>query len=561
MRVKRSWMRKTMALFFALLLIAVGGVTNAIRAHAQDAPTVLEPDNVQGPIRVIDQWPPIRMRAAVDSDVNDFFVRIDLKNEVNLAEHIKDGRIIFSSRLGSNDKLGVSVVPVDHILNMGGTDFSFLLTEGKTELQSMGYVIQGEKEEGSHFSDYSGQTLGIYAVGESKKPGMVDFTATVKYAQGGTMILPMKLKVLPKFFISKDLKIIGNTSHPALDFTFGFEPKDGAPDLNLDPIKLSYSAEESGIKTTDDIIELIEGKQPFTASGEYTYTLTETETNYSKHNGDDYVDELVQSKAKYEVTFTVESKPQSDGYRILSVQVKKMTNDNATAATGEKVENYYEEGKDNDIRFTNEYRKEVKEHTEDKPLQGRGLFLSKEVTGTLGDKNQYFPFTVTLEAPEGITPAVQDGNPISFKTRARIWNDRTKKFEKDLTKNGLAGDTNGYFDVTYGEELKASLKHGQAIVFEKVYVGSTFKAQETDAKGHKETYKYTSGGTEVNGATSISVSDQGINKIEVKNDKGSIAPPTGLHTNSSSFMLMILVGVVGVLALLFVAMKKKKTNR
>lgn len=559
MKFKGNWLRKAFTIFLVLFFVLVGGKNEVINTRAdEEQRTILQPDNVKGSIRFIDEWPAISTRAVVDSDVNNFFVLISLREEINLSKAIEGGRIVFSTKLGTDDKMGPSAAPVDHIINKGGTDFSLLMTEGKDELQSLGYEIIGEKPEGSHFSDYKGQVLGVNASGISRKPGIVNFTTTLTYAEGGKMIMPMQVKILPKFFITKDFKVVGNTSHPQLDFTFSFEPKDDAPDLNLDPIKVSYNADEKGLKTTADIIDKIEEKQPFTATGQYTYILSEKESSYVQHDESDYVDNLEKSKAKYEVTFTVESNPKGGGYRVLSVAVKHLNADNGTDAKGVKIENYYQEGKDNDIRFTNEYSKEVKEN-EKKPLENRGLYISKTVTGELGDKNQYFPFNVELKAPEELAQKKNSqGEPIVLNTRARIFNSRVNRFEKDLQNNGINADGEGYFTVTYGKAFTLNLKHGQAIVFEKVFVGSTLTANETDSKGHKLTYKFVSGGTEISGITSLNVSDKGINKIEVLNQKNQISPQTGFNTNATSFMLMAVVGSIGLFAMTFIVLKKKE---
>ncbi|MDD7732760.1 MAG: hypothetical protein PT957_03325 [Firmicutes bacterium] len=560
MKARKTWIKRAGALFLALIFVLVGGAQAAQAEDVKGEATILEPDNIKGPIQFDDE-PVIRPFAVIDSDIHTFWVLIDLNREINLADHIEGGRIVFSTKLGSKDTLGPNVAPVDNILKQGGTDFSLLMTEGKDALESLGYEIVGEKPEGSHFQDFSGEVLGIQATGISNKPGIVDFTSTLTYAEGGKMILPMQLKILPKFFITKDFQVIGDATHPALDFTFTFKPENGAPELNLDPIKLSYKDSEKGLKTSNDIITEIEKKQPFTASGEYTYTLTETETSYTQHDGEDYVDHLVTSKAKYEVTFVVESNPKAEGYRILSVRVKKMANDDGTVANGEKQENYYKEGEDNGIRFANEYNKEVKENP-DKPLEKRGLFVSKTVTGDLGDKNVYFPFSIELKAPENIHVVDgAQGEPATLTTRARIYNSRTLKYETDLTANGITADANGYFEVTYGTAFTVQLKHGQALVFEKAIVGSELTATETDPKGHTLSYQSVSGGGAATNANTVMVSDQGINKVEAMNNKDQTSAPTGLTTNNTSFMAMTLIGVAGLAVLLFVGLKKKKALR
>lgn len=539
----------------ALIIVLAGSSNFAYAAPDENTEThVLQPDNIKGPIQFVDESVP-RLRAVVDSDITAFNILIDLDGDIDLGEHIKDGRIIYSTRLGNQDTFGPKATPVDNIIKKGGTTFSLLMTEGKEELESVGYTIVGELLAGTPFADYSGQTLGINATGKSTKPGIINFTSTLTYAEGGHMILPMQIKILPKFFLTKNLKTVGGANHPSMDFEFEFQAENGAPDLGLDPVKISYTDDEKGIKTSEDIISLIEQKQPFTSSGEYTYTLTETSTSYTQHDGDDYIDNLVTSKAKYQVTFTVESNPKAAGYRVLSVAVKKLNNDDGTNANGAKQDNYYKEGDENDIRFENEYSKEVKENNGKDPLINHGLFVKKTVTGKLGDLNAYFPFTINLTAPTDLTKP-------GLKTRARIFNSRTMKFETDVTANGITtADANGYFDVLYGTALNVNLKHGQAIVFEKAYVGSALKATETDAKSHTLTYQSVSGGQTATDANTITVSDKGINKVEAFNDKDQTTVPTGFNTNQSSSMAMMLIAGMGLaIALFFIVKNKKKAE-
>lgn len=563
MKKIRGGASRIISFLLALIIVLAGSSNFAYAAPDENTEThVLQPDNIKGPIQFVDESVP-RLRAVVDSDITAFNILIDLDGDIDLGEHIKDGRIIYSTRLGNQDTFGPKATPVDNIIKKGGTTFSLLMTEGKEELESVGYTIVGELPAGTPFADYSGQILGINGTGKSTKPGIIDFTSTLAYAEGGRMILPMQIKILPKFFLTKNLKTVGGANHPAMDFEFEFQAENGAPDLGLDPVKLSYTADEKGIKTSEDIISLIEQKQPFTSSGEYTYTLTETSTSYTQHDGDDYIDNLVTSKAKYQVTFTVESNPKAAGYRVLSVAVKKLNNDDGTDANGAKQDNYYKEGEENDIRFENEYSKEVKENKGKDPLTNHGLFVKKTVTGKLGDKNAYFPFTVTLTAPVDLTVGKDNqGDPVTPKTRARIFNSRTMKFETDVTANGIiTADANGYFDVLYGTALNVNLKHGQAIVFEKAYVGSALEATETDAKSHTLTYQSVSGGQTATDANTITVSDKGINKVEAFNDKDQTTVPTGFNTNQSSSMAMMLIAGMGLaIALFFIVKNKKKAE-
>ena len=492
----------------------------------------------------------VAVAAKVDSDIRAFHVRIDREKVIDLGTAIEGGRIVYSTKLGTeNDWFGPSIMDAETYKRNGVETLSFTMTEGKTELESLGYRVEGEILEQTSIDNVASRP-GPIVRGTSIKPGIVNFTGTVVYDLGGKMILPMQIKVLPKFFITKNFELPDGTNKPKLDFTFSFTPLEGTNAPALDDVTISYDVGEKGIKSSSDLTEIVKDK--FTSTGEFTYILKEKPTNYELKDTTAYSEYLTQSLAEYQVTFVVESEPGSNqsGFRILSIRVKALKDGQGEDLNGEKIENYYQEGDENGVRFDNKYNKNIKSD-KNKPLD-KGLHVSKEVTGVLGDKSAYFPFQLTLTKPEVVT----DNNKELTTAKAYIYSTRTNKIVTDPTLNGITTSAEGVFEISYGQEFNFNLKHGEHLVFEEVVAGSKFVAQETDAKGHVQALTSISGGNTPTDSSEILVSDAGVNEVKVVNNKDTSAE-TGLFTNNRSFILMM--SVAGILiVILMIATKKKR---
>lgn len=492
------------------------------------------------------------LAARIDSDLTSFIVKIDRDDEIDLGTAVEGGRIVYSTKLGTpNDSFGPNVIDAATLKRNKVTTIAFTMTEGKKELESLGYTVKGEVPEQTAIDQVPAEP-GPHVSGTTTKPGIVNFTGTMVYDLGGKLILPMQIKVLPKFFLTKDFQVPEGTSNPAMDFTFEFTPKAGTDAPKLDDVKISYKQGQKGILSSEDLTEVIKDK--FTATGVYTYILKEKPSAYALHKGADYDEALSQSKAEYEVTFVVESEPgkAATGYRVLEVKAKALKDGKGQDLNGEKVENYYKEGEENGIRFDNKYNKNIKSDPKG-PLKSRGLHLSKVVAGNLGDKGVYFPFTATLTKPATLT----ETNETAKVAKAYIYDQRTNKKVVDLTANGIANATDGVFDVTYGTEFAFNLKHGQHLVFEEVIAGSKIKANEVDAKGHTKTVASISGGKTPTTEEEILVSDAGVNEVKYTNTKEHTSAETGLFTNNSSFVALMAVAGISILGIAISSKRRK----
>ena len=305
--------------------------------------------------------------ATVDSDMSSFHIRIAPSETIDLGKYLKstndskdNGRIVFSTKLGTKgDYFGPSVINTETLKYYGAKKVSFVIDEeGKKELKNLGYTINGEIPNLTSIDSKNFPKVpGPQVTGTSIKPGRANFTGTMTYGQNGKMVLPMQIKVLPKFFITKEIESDSGVEIPAKTYTFSFTPKNSSDSSipKLDDVKISYDENATGIKSSDDLTDIIASK--FTKPGVYTYILKDSTSRTSCISGV----ESSNSSAEYEITFTLENNPNKttensagkvNKLRVLSVTAKKIKNEDGTSVNGAELDNYYQTGANNTIRFT-----------------------------------------------------------------------------------------------------------------------------------------------------------------------------------------------------------------
>ena len=302
----------------------------------------------------------------VDSDMSSFNIRIAPSETIDLGAYLKstsskdNGRIVFSTKLGTaGDYFGPSVINTETLKQYGAKKISFVIDEkGKQELQKLGYKISDEIPNLTNIGSNGFPNVpGPQVTGTSTKPGQANFTGTMTYGQGGKMVLPMEIKVLPKFFITKEIKSDNGVEIPAKIYTFSFTPKNDSDNSvpRLDDVNISYNKNVSGIQSSNDLTDIIASK--FTNPGEYTYILKDSTSRTNDAAGV----ESSNSSAEYEITFTLENNPNKttknsvgkvNKLRVLSVTAKKIKNDDGTSVNGAELDNYYKKDDNNTIRFT-----------------------------------------------------------------------------------------------------------------------------------------------------------------------------------------------------------------
>ncbi len=261
---------------------------------------------------------------------------------------------------------------------------------------------------------------------------------------------------------------------PAETFTFTFEKvgKNGTDDQTGMPDLGPKTVVYDNTKTTDADTQTA-GKQivlrtenfldgiTFTESGQYTYKAKET-TGSTK--------DMTYSQAEYTVSIFVEKV--GDTYVPTSVVIKQDKDDAGNDKTDGKVD--YQPGTDDNMdgnfKFTNNFDPAKgndnpggTDLTED---DKKGFALTKEIAGENPNTSEEFEFTLNVTAPVG--------------------SHSDKKASYVVVSGGTASDPT---EVTYGDDFKVNLKHGDRIVFKEILLGSKVVAKETKAGSYNVSIK------------------------------------------------------------------------
>lgn len=136
------------------------------------------------------------------------------------------------------------------------------------------------------------------------------------------------------------------------------------------------------------------------------------------------------------------------------------------------------------------------------------LEVSKNVTGSFGNKNEFFKVRVTFNL-NGKTL----GSTIKYVGG-----------EKQPTEASLVGLS-----------VEIEIKHGETVTFTNIPVGVTWTVEETDAKGHTPTYSETTGGVVKDEATEVTITNNLDKEIE-----------TGISLDSIPYIMILGLAVLGI---------------
>lgn len=149
------------------------------------------------------------------------------------------------------------------------------------------------------------------------------------------------------------------------------------------------------------------------------------------------------------------------------------------------------------------------------------LDVTKTVTGNMGNKDKYFAFTVTLDAPNGAEVKSEigvNGADLSYV-------------------NAETGKKNPS-EITIGKGTVFYLKHGETLTFTNVPYGVTYTVEENDANQDGYTTTVTTG----TASGEIKAPDT---KVSYTNEKKSDVD-TGVVLNNMPYILVLAVLAAGV---------------
>ena len=360
--------------------------------------------------------------------------------------------------------------------------------------------------------------------------------------------------------LTKQLKMPTGVATPKADLTFKFTKVSADPTPDLDPVTLNIEAnaagtDDAGVKTVSvrkviDQISTAAGKKfENIPAGVYTYTVKEDASGIDTTAVGKITKQAEYSKAEYTLKVVVSNKTDASGTPIgtyisqVNVIPVKDDDGNTPADTTSKLST--EDGDGNKFIFTNKYSTTVEEDTPNDPDHAP-FSVEKKVTGD-GDIYQAFDFSITVDKPALLAVATPE----------------TTYTYSIVKADGNVDPDHKAVTGTYGTPLTFNLKHGEKLVINKMYGGSTIKTvDETNAYGHDKTLTYTpAGGQAEESQTAVTdklITGQG-NKLLVKNDKKP-STEVGLFLDNAPIILVITLSVVAILAFAVVN-KKRKASR
>lgn len=151
------------------------------------------------------------------------------------------------------------------------------------------------------------------------------------------------------------------------------------------------------------------------------------------------------------------------------------------------------------------------------------LAITKEVTGNMGDQNQYFDVTVKLTAPAGTTPSTDSKVAIS---------------------TGSATNPENATTMDYGDPgTTIRIKHGETITLSNIAAGTTYTVTEADytAKG-EEGKGYDAPGYTFSDDTNKRIDSGDADTVKIVNNKG-VPVDTGISLDNAPYLLLLAVVV------------------
>ena len=264
---------------------------------------------------------------------------------------------------------------------------------------------------------------------------------------------------------------------------------------------------ENAICVTDTVDIDISGLT-FTKPGVYKFSLTEdfaasTPADFPKSA---YILGISETN-KYSVYLFVEDKGEAG---IIVTGAELVKGDQPTNVTEDKVD-----------KITNYYMVDP-----ETGIVPNSLTVDTTVTGTMGDKNAPFAFTVTINATGNRTFSASKGNtPITVDE----------------------GDTDGTYVVS------TTLKHGESVTINGLLDGDHYTVAETEA--NDDGYTTTVSGDATSDSQNVEFDNATADSISYTNHRDAVSP-TGLVMDIAPYVLLVVVAAAGC----FVFLRKRRED-
>jgi len=297
-------------------------------------------------------------------------------------------------------------------------------------------------------------------------------------------------------------------------------------------------------------------------AGVFVYTITEAGIGTNPAiEADSTHQKLTYSSAQYTVTLYVDNVPAPGNGLYISAIGAMKDYDDAGDPVGAKVDPT--PGGDGDasgLAFTNTYLKTgaTTDPTTDAPLS-----ISKAVTGSLANTEQYFDFAMVL------TPNILDVTaPAAYKAYVV----QAGVVVTDAANGTIAGtDAAGAYIMVSADGVNTTsfaLKDGQALVFVDTAVGTAYTVQEINPTGYTPSYSVVTAGSiapRVAGVTGASLGTgsqlvgDGTSATDFSNAR-SLITPTGLTMNTLPFVGFIALALLALAGYIAVTARGRKVG-
>ena len=406
--------------------------------------------------------------------------------------------------------------------------------------------------------------------------------------------------------VTKILEMPVGTNIPASTFTFAVTPvsvdgdtatakTDAMPKLGANKdnlVTINFTAGATALTpplANGDAAYYVESSDIFSQvdaaffphAGVYVYTITENEDTNTAIDADAN-QELGYSQAKYTLTIYVANLPSDDvngpgTYIDTLVTVHNLKDDGSSAGDAKVVPNPGSgNGSGNgysQMIFTNTYT-----HTNgpvdltdpETPLANPSvpsnatLTVSNTVTGTLGNKDAYFSFSIKLTPP-----ALQKNVPVY---RAYVV-DSANNVVTSAGNGTIAGtDAEGpYMEFTKDVDTTFQLKDGQRLVFVNTAVGTGYDVKESPSD-HDSSIVVTTNGEDTT-PTLASAAANALDPLDSENqligesdnsaaftNTRDMVTPTGLSIDDLPFVGLIVLSIGAMAAFIIVKSRRRRNN-